>query len=105
MKKSFRPFLWALPIPYMALIWVLSSLPADTVIELPDSKLDGFVKESLHLVEFAILYFLFVVALGFNKKLTLRTSLIVALLSCCMVRLMKSISPFTLTVRHPGSTC
>lgn len=82
MKNSFRPLLWALPILYMAFIWVLSSLPTDTVIELPDSELDGFIKESLHLVEFAILYFLFVVALGFNGKLTLRTSLIVALISC-----------------------
>ena len=48
----------------------------------PQAELDDFIKESLHLVEFAILYFLFVVALGFNGKLTLRTSLIVALISC-----------------------
>ena len=82
MKKSFRPLVWALPILYMILIWVLSSLPSDTVIELPDSKLDSFIKESMHLIEFAILYFLFVLALGFNRKLTLRTSFLVVLISC-----------------------
>ncbi|MBT2756634.1 VanZ family protein [Mesobacillus foraminis] len=47
-----------LPIAYMILIWVLSSLPDTAVIELPDRGIDRILKESLHLVEFGILYIL-----------------------------------------------
>ena len=55
----------ALPFLYMAAVWVMSSMPADAVVELP--KWDSIVKESLHLVEFGILYaLLFFVALSFN---------------------------------------
>ena len=54
-----------LPFLYMAAVWVMSSMPADAVVELP--KWDSIVKESLHLVEFGILYaLLFLAALSFN---------------------------------------
>ncbi len=43
----------------MAAIWIMSSLPDTAVIELPDRGVDRFLKESLHLVEFGILYVLF----------------------------------------------
>ncbi|MEH7273096.1 VanZ family protein [Neobacillus vireti] len=51
-----------LPIAYMAAIWVMSSLPSNHFVELPDSEIDRFIKESLHLIEFAILYVLLVLA-------------------------------------------
>ncbi|WP_203553703.1 VanZ family protein [Bacillus sp. B15-48] len=51
-----------LPIVYMILIWILSSMPANAVVELPNQRVDTFIKESLHLVEFAILYVLLFLA-------------------------------------------
>ena len=66
---------------YMIAIWVMSSMPSNALVELPNSKLDAFIKESLHLVEFAILYVLFVIPLAISGKLTLKTSMIVALIS------------------------
>jgi VanZ family protein len=47
-----------LPIVYMLVIWTLSSMPADAVVELPLEGVDAFLKESMHLIEFAILYVL-----------------------------------------------
>lgn len=71
-----------LPLLYMALIWVLSSMPVDAVVELPDSKWDGWVKESLHLVEFAILYFLLVLALLTHRSLTAKFNLFCIVFAC-----------------------
>jgi VanZ family protein len=72
----------ALPIAYMALIWFMSSLPSDQFVKLPDSSVDAFMKESLHLVEFAILYVLLVVAcLTFRKKFTVMMNVSCALLA------------------------
>lgn len=79
MKK--RYLIWLLPFAYMVLIWILSSMPANAVVELPDSKLDRFWKESMHLIEFAILYLFFVIALAVSGKLSLRTSLLFAIIS------------------------
>lgn len=62
MKIIFTWFIRILPLAYMGLIWILSGLPHNAVVELPDSSTDRFIKESLHLVEFAILYFLLVFA-------------------------------------------
>lgn len=65
----------------MILIWVLSSLPHNAIVELPDSTVDRFIKESLHLVEFAILYlFLIGAALTF-KPYSLKISLICAVIA------------------------
>jgi hypothetical protein len=61
--------LTAAPFLYMMLIWILSSNPDDAVIRFPDNFWDRFIKESLHLIEFAILYGLFVLALLANGKL------------------------------------
>ncbi|OCA82421.1 hypothetical protein A8F94_21195 [Bacillus sp. FJAT-27225] len=73
---------WAarlLPFIYMALIWIMSSLPSNHFVELPDSTLDRTIKESLHFVEFAILYGLFVIAfLTLKKKFTVQVNLILA---------------------------
>jgi len=68
------------PFLYMALVWILSSMPADAVVNF--SIADSFIKESLHLVEFAILYVLFVFFLLVDGKLTEKTSLISAIVAC-----------------------
>lgn len=51
----------------MGLIWFLSSHPSDAIID-TGLSFDGLLKESLHLIEFAILYILLVLAiLSFGK--------------------------------------
>lgn len=82
MRKAFRVILTLLPLFYMIAIWVMSSLPDNVILDLPSSKVDHFIKEALHLVEFAILYMLIVAALAANHKLTPRFSLIAALVAC-----------------------
>lgn len=61
--KIFTWLLRVLPFAYMAAIWIMSSLPSNQFVELPDSQLDRTIKESLHLIEFAILYVLLVLAM------------------------------------------
>lgn len=61
--KILKWLLRLLPVAYMAVIWIMSSLPSNHFVELPDSQLDKTIKESLHLIEFAILYVLLVLAL------------------------------------------
>jgi VanZ family protein len=72
-----------LPFLYMGLIWFLSGMPSDAVVALPDSEVDRFWKESMHLIEFAILYFLLVLAFltggRFTKKLNIALAAIAAL--------------------------
>lgn len=65
------------PFLYMGLIWILSSLPHDAVIDTPYAW-DRAFKESLHLIEFGILYILFVLFFAVNGKLTHKTSKISA---------------------------
>ncbi|MBU8772236.1 VanZ family protein [Cytobacillus oceanisediminis] len=71
-----------LPFLYMALIWVLSSMPADAVVELPDLAVDRFLKESMHLIEFGILYVLLVLAALTVFKLTPGVNILLAVLAC-----------------------
>ncbi|MCM3409880.1 VanZ family protein [Metabacillus litoralis] len=61
----------------MALIWTLSSFPADAIVNTPFS-FDSLLKESLHLIEFAILYWLIAFAFMAHGRWTERTSLIAA---------------------------
>ncbi|MBY6271884.1 MAG: hypothetical protein CW346_06695 [Bacillaceae bacterium] len=79
MRRFARIFLSVLPFVYMVFIWILSSLPADAVIRF--SFYDRIIKESLHLIEFAILYGLFAVALAANGRLTKKGNLIAAAIS------------------------
>jgi VanZ family protein len=65
----------------MMMIWHMSGRPDNTYVELPDSTADAFIKESLHLVEFAILYLLFVMAAYFNGKLTATLSFTFAIIA------------------------
>lgn len=62
MKKLVVYVLRILPLVYMAAIWIMSSNPSDALVKLPDEGVDRFIKESLHLVEFGILYALLVLA-------------------------------------------
>ena len=75
-------FFRVLPIIYMIAIWVMSSMSSDAIVELPDSKLDGFIKESLHLVEFGILYLLLALALLTMRELNGNINVILILISC-----------------------
>lgn len=65
----------------MMMIWHMSGRPDNTYVELPDSTADAYIKESLHLIEFAILYLLNVMAAYFNGKLTAATNLTFAILA------------------------
>jgi VanZ family protein len=68
-----------LPAAYMVAIWVMSSMPANAIVELPALSVDRFIKESLHLVEFGILYWLLVLALLTTKHFTPTASIICAI--------------------------
>ncbi|MDQ0233238.1 VanZ family protein [Metabacillus malikii] len=68
------------PLLYMGLIWFLSSHPADAVVNTPFS-FDALLKESLHLIEFAILYWLIAFAFKAHGKWTERVSIIAAVIS------------------------
>ncbi|MFL6555573.1 MAG: VanZ family protein [Bacillus sp. (in: firmicutes)] len=78
--KIFKWVLRVLPFAYMAVIWYQSSLPSDHFVKLPDSEIDHTIKESLHLIEFAILYVLLVLAM-----LTRRATFTPALNVACAV--------------------
>ncbi|WP_040207077.1 VanZ family protein [Neobacillus jeddahensis] len=69
-----------LPFLYMAVVFIQSSLPSNQFVELPNSTFDHNMKESLHLIEFAILYLLLVLAF-----LTRRGSFTPALNVACAV--------------------
>ncbi len=79
MKKMIRLLSIAAPVVYMMAIWVMSGLPHDTIMDLPNNTVDHFLKESLHLVEFAILYVLIIYAFLANGKLTPFISLAAAI--------------------------
>lgn len=57
----------ALPWAYMAVIWYLSSRPSDAVVRLGGH--DQVIKEGLHLVEFGILYALWMLAFATRGRL------------------------------------
>ena len=81
MKTSVKFGLTAAPFIYMVLIWIMSSHPDDAVIRFPDDTWDRLIKESLHLIEFAILYGLFVAALLAHGKLNYSINFIFALVA------------------------
>ena len=67
-----------LPVAFMVAIWVMSGLPSDAIVELPSTSVDRFIKESLHLIEFAIVYWSLVMAWLTTGKFTRKVSLICA---------------------------
>lgn len=78
MKSLLKWLLRLLPIAYMAFIFILSSMPSNAVVELPDAAIDAFIKESLHLVEFAILYLLLVLAVLTTGKFSFKINVLLA---------------------------
>ena len=85
-----------LPIMYMMAIWVMSSMSSDAIVELPDSQWDAFIKESLHLVEFGILYILLALALLTMRGLSAKTNGVLILISLYMDSPMKSTNSLSL---------
>ncbi|RIW36116.1 hypothetical protein D3H55_06570 [Bacillus salacetis] len=81
MRTFIKWGLTAAPFLYMALIWFMSSNPDDMIIQMEHDRFDRIFKESLHLIEFAILYILFVFALLVHNRLTYMASFIAAMLA------------------------
>ena len=82
MRLFLRWFLILSPFLYMGLIWVLSSLPHDAVIRVSHNEFDKWFKESLHLIEFGILYGLIVLFFLMIGTFSLRTSRVAAIWAC-----------------------
>lgn len=80
LKKIIQRLLLVAPFFYMIFIWILSSLPHDAILDTPFS-FDRALKESLHLIEFGILYGLFVIFLAVLGRLNPQTSRMVAAIS------------------------
>lgn len=81
MKNTLLKWMLTLaPIFYMILIWILSSLPADAIIKTPFS-FDHLMKESLHLIEFGILYWLIALAFAAHQSWTAKVSVTAAIIS------------------------
>jgi VanZ family protein len=76
-----KTILRILPLLYMVAIFIMSSMSSDAIVELPDSGLDNFIKESLHLVEFGILYMLLALATLTFKSLTFKINLILMIIA------------------------
>jgi VanZ family protein len=70
-----------LPFLYMIAIWMMSSRPSNALVELPNLDWDTFIKESLHLIEFAILYILLVLALLTMQGLSFKLNLVCLLIA------------------------
>lgn len=82
LRHFLKWLLWLLPVAYMILIWTLSSMPSDAIVEFPDSNVDVFIKESMHLVEFAILYLLFVFASYATGTFSARRNILFTIIAC-----------------------
>jgi VanZ family protein len=81
MRKILKVLITILPVLYMIMVWVLSSLPDNVVVDLKDDSVDSFLKEAMHLIEFAILYMLFAAALAANGLLKPGFSLLAAIIA------------------------
>lgn len=82
MKKLAKGLSTVAPFLYMIAIWIMSSMPDNAIIELPQSEVDRFFKESLHLIEFAILYSLIVNAFLAHGRFTNVVHVAAALIAC-----------------------
>lgn len=80
MKNIIRYFITILPFCYMGFIWYISGKPSDAVIN-TGLSFDTLLKELLHLIEFAILYYLLVLLLSIHGKMTPKNNRLIALLS------------------------
>ena len=57
-------------------------MSSDAIVELPNSEWDGYIKESLHLVEFGLLYLFLALALLTMRELNENINMILILISC-----------------------
>lgn len=80
LKKTAQNIVLLFPFAYMGFIWYLSGKPSDAIIN-TGLAYDLLLKEGLHLVEFAVLYVLFVFALLAVGRLSTQTNKIAATLS------------------------
>ncbi|WP_010677172.1 VanZ family protein [Bacillus timonensis] len=80
MKALLRFLLVIAPFLYMIFIFILSSLPSDAIVNTPFSWDQAF-KESLHLIEFGILYGFWVLFFLIQGKFTRKTSILSAVLA------------------------
>jgi len=69
-----------LPVAYMGLIWFFSSYPSDAIVD-TGLSFDTTLKEALHLVEFGILYLLWIIAAASLGKLNEKSNLLLAIFS------------------------
>ncbi|WP_421382050.1 VanZ family protein [Bacillus salacetis] len=81
MRKFIKWGLTTAPFLYMGLIWFMSGNPDDMIIKMEHDRFDRIFKESLHLIEFAILYVLFILALLVHNRLTYMASFIAAMVA------------------------
>ena len=56
-------------------------MSSDAIVELPDSEWDGYIKESLHLVEFGLLYLFLALALLTMRELNGNINMILIVIS------------------------
>ncbi|WP_203363510.1 VanZ family protein [Bacillus sp. REN10] len=82
MKMIARGLSTIAPLLYIVAVWMMSSLPHDAIVSLPQNEIDRLFKESLHLIEFAVLYGLIVNALLANGRFTSATNVAAALIAC-----------------------
>lgn len=87
------------PLFYMALIWILSGLPHNAVVELPDNTFDRFFKESMHLVGFGLLYVLLVLAFLTTKLRFTHTLSIWLAAFCCLYGVIDEIHQYFVPYR------
>jgi glycopeptide antibiotics resistance protein len=69
-----------LPLAYMGFIWYLSSKPSDAVVN-TGLPFDNLLKECLHLIEFAVLYLLWVIAFTAVGRFSRQTNKLSAAIS------------------------
>ncbi|MEG6614821.1 VanZ family protein [Peptococcaceae bacterium 1198_IL3148] len=78
--KLLQLLIRTLPFLYMSLIWYLSSKPSDAIVN-TGLTFDATLKESLHLIEFAVLYGLWLLAFSTKGPITPKGSKTAALLA------------------------
>lgn len=80
MKKLIRIIINVLPFIYMYLIWYLSSMPSDAIIN-TGLSFDNSIKEAMHIIEFAFLYLLMVFSMLAKDSLTWKKNVAAAVFS------------------------
>lgn len=80
LRKTINIIIMILPLAYMGFIWYLSGKPSDAVIN-TGLSFDRLLKECLHLIEFAVLYLLWVIAFIAGGRFSRQTNRMAAVMS------------------------